>query len=114
MAGSGGVPRIEGLAERFRRGGDVGVGGGHRGRRKNPRVGGFFWEGRVGRGEASVGGALLTRDEPCQKPVANMHACRSTGLAAPDAQRWNPCGQSCMQARKIVVMVSAGPDFQAR
>lgn len=88
----------------------MGVGGRHYGRRRSE--GGGFLGGRVERGEASVGEALLTETEPKTPVEIGWRKCTLTGSQALQLQ--TPTMESCEPklhaGRKIVMMVSAETD----
>ena len=80
MPGGGGVPWVEDLAERFRRGGYVGVGGRHCVRRRSEEWGGP--RRARGRGKAGVGGALLTQTQTLSKASGDSARSQANRLAA--------------------------------
>lgn len=91
MAGGGGIPRVEGFAERFRRRGYVGLGGGHiAGRRRSGGGVSLGKSARVGTQRQVLAGALQTeREQTLSKArVANFAACSlqlSDGVRVPEA-----------------------------
>ena len=71
-----------------------------------------------GRGEAGVGGALLTETDPVKTRVATLHACRLTGRAGlqlPDAHdRLRELDSKLRAGRKIVMDGQCGSQLEAR
>lgn len=94
MAGGGGVPRVKGLAERFRRRGYVGVGGGHRSAEEIREWGGLG--GRVGEARQVLAVPWrVTTVESLHLQIDTVYPMLHAGM-------------------KIGVMVSAESSFQAR